>query len=588
MTAFDAELLAPRAIRSALGCSQWDGVAPRPESLAANCHMPSGPTDSIAGRYNRPARALRPVRGLAGLALILPLAACAVGPNFVTPQASIETRWKDAGFPAVTSSRDESQRWWASFRDPTLNRLVDISYNQNLTLMEAGARVIEARATLGQAIGEFYPQTQQLSGRADYLQVSQTDATSNPDNLISSRQFWRVNLGAQAAWELDLWGKFRRGVESADAAYLASIATYDDVLVTLIGDVSSDYIEIRTLQAQIAIARENVVKQKEALEIARKRFNGGATSELDVFQAENVLGQTEAAIPQLVAQLQQTENALAVLIGVPPAWIDGLLRRSKGIPPPPREIGTGFPADLLRRRPDVRAAELKAEAQSAKVGMAAADLYPAFALGGAFGTLVSTTNGNTINQLFSWPSITYAFGPSFSWPVLNYGQITNQVRAQDAELQALLLNYKNVVLKAQRDVENGLAGFVQGRRQVADLKQSATAAGNALTVAISEYQLGSRDFTTVLTAEQNLYQAQNNLAVAAGGLTISVVTVYRALGGGWQIRAGHEFVNDSNRAEMRARTNYGDILPPAGEPQPQAPGLPGPQDVGPTVRPPQW
>jgi outer membrane protein TolC len=268
------------------------------------------------------------------------------------------------------------------------------------------------------------------------------------------------------------------------------------VLVTLIGDVSSDYIEIRTLQAQIAIARENVVKQKEALEIARKRFNGGATSELDVFQAENVLGQTEAVIPQLVAQLQQTENALAVLIGVPPAWIDGLLRRSKGIPPPPREIGTGFPADLLRRRPDVRAAELKAEAQSAKVGMAAADLYPAFALGGAFGTLVSTTNGNTINQLFSWPSITYAFGPSFSWPVLNYGQITNQVRAQDAELQALLLNYKNVVLKAQRDVENGLAGFVQGRRQVADLKQSATAASNALTVAISEYQLGSRDFTT--------------------------------------------------------------------------------------------
>jgi outer membrane protein TolC len=245
-----------------------------------------------------------------------------------------------------------------------------------------------------------------------------------------------------------------------------------------------------------------VVKQKEALEIARNRFNGGATSELDVFQAENVLGQTKAAIPELAAQLQQTENALAVLIGVPPASIDGLLGRSKGIPAPPRQIGTGFPADLLRRRPDVRAAELKAEAQSAKVGMAAADLYPAFSLGGVFGTLVSTTNGNSINQLFTWPSITYAFGPSFSWPVLNYGQITNQVRAQDAELQALLLNYKNVVLKAQRDVENGLAGFVQGRRKLADLRQSATAASNALTVAISKYQLGSRDFTTVLTAEQ--------------------------------------------------------------------------------------
>ena len=356
----------------------------------------------------------------------------------------------------------------------------------------------------------------------------------------------------------------------------------------MIGDVASDYVQIRTLQAQIAIARDNVVKQKAALEIARDRYKGGATSELDVFQAQNVLGQTEAAIPQLTAQLQQAENALAVLLGMPPASLDGLLKGSRGIPPPPRSIGTGLPADLLRRRPDVRAAELKAEAQSAKVGMAAADLWPAFSLGGAIGTLVSTTNGNNLKELFNGSSIAYAFGPSFSWPILNYGQITNQVRAQDAELQALLLDYKNVVVKAQRDVENGLAGFVQGRRQVADLKQSARAANEALTVAIAEYQLGSRDFTTVLTAEQNLYQAQNSLAAAEGGVSVSVVTTYRALGGGWQIRDGNDFVNDESRAEMRARTNYGDILPPAGEPQPQAPGLPGSSDVGPIVRPPQW
>ena len=172
--------------------------------------------------------------------------------------------------------------------------------------------------------------------------------------------------------------------------------------------------------------------------------------------------------------------------------------------------------------------------------------------------------------------------------MLNYGQITNQVRAQDAELQALLIDYKNVVLKAQREVENGLAGFVQGRQQVAFLRASATAAGSALTVALAQYQLGSRDFTTVLTAEQNLYQAQNNLAAAEGGVSVSLTTAYRALGGGWQIRDGRDFVDDASRAEMRARTNYGDILPPAGQPQPQAPGLPGPSDLGPTVRPPQW
>ena len=417
--------------------------------------------------------ASRGARGLAALALVLPLAACSVGPNFVTPQASVETRWRDAGFPAVTTAREEYQRWWAAFHDPTLDRLVAIAYDQNLTLMEAGARVIEARAALGRAIGEIYPQTQQLNGTATYLQPSDTDATSNPGNVIASRQFWRVDLGGQAAWELDLWGKFRHGVEQADAAYLASIATYDDVLVTMVGDVASDYIQIRTIQAQIAIARDNVVKQKGALDIASDRYKGGATSELDVFQAQNVLGQTEAAIPQLTAQLQQTENALAVLLGLPPASIDGLLGHSRGIPAPPRNAAVGVPADLLRRRPDVRAAELKAEAQSANVGIAAADLYPAFSLGGALGTLVSTTNGGKISQLFTSPSITFAFGPSFSWPVLNYGQITNQVRAEDAELQALLIDYKNVVLKAQQEVDSGLAGFVEGRQQVAYLRRSA-------------------------------------------------------------------------------------------------------------------
>jgi NodT family efflux transporter outer membrane factor (OMF) lipoprotein len=465
--------------------------------------------------------------------------------------------------------------------------LVEIAYRQNLTLMEMGARVIEARANLGKAIGEFYPQTQQLKGSAEYLQPSRTDATSNPTNTLAP-QFWRVNLGGQVAWELDLWGKFRRGVEQADATYLASIATYDDVLVTLLGDVATTNIGIRTVQVQMAIARDNVVKQRQALKVARDRFGGGATSELDVYQAENVLAQTEATIPQLNAQLQQFQNSLRVLLGVPPTSLDALLSHPRGIPRPPRSVAVGIPADLLRRRPDVRAAELKAAAQSAQVGIAEADLYPAFSLTGALGTLVSTTNGNTISQLFTPPSITFAFGPTFSWPIFNYGQLTNVVRVQDAELQALLINYMNVVLKAQREVENGLSGFLQGRQQVVFLARSVTAARNAFTVALSQYELGTRDFTTVLTAEQNLYQAQNSLAAAEGNVSVSLTMTYRAMGGGWQIRDGNEFVNDAVREEMRNRTNWGDVLPPAGQPQPPAPGLPGPSDIGPTVRPPEW
>jgi NodT family efflux transporter outer membrane factor (OMF) lipoprotein len=539
------------------------------------------------GLRNDRALAVRRFGKLPTLALLLPLAGCMVGPNFLAPDAPVADKWLEARNPSVKTNHQDYRRWWTAYKDPTLNRLVEIAYEQNLTLMEAGARVIKARASLGHAIGEFYPQTQQLNGTGDYLRPSQTDATSNPGNTLN-KEFWRVNIGGQVAWELDLWGKFRRGVESADAAYLASIASYDDVLVTLIGDVASDYVGIRTLQQQIAIARENVIKQQQALAIARDRYKGGATSELDPLQAANVLAQTQAAIPQYTAQLQKDENALRVLLGMTPESLDGLLGYSKGIPSPTASLAVGIPAELLRRRPDVRAAELKAAAQGAQVGIAEADLYPAFSLGGAFGTLVSTTNGNTIQQLFTVPSLTFAFGPSFSWPVLNYGQITNNVRVQDAELQALLINYKNTVLNAQREVEDGLSDFLQGRQQVVYLKRSVAVASEALIVALKQYQLGSRDFTTVLTAEQNLYTAQNNLATAQGNLSVSLTTTYRALGGGWQIREGNDFVNDAARGEMRARTNWGDVLPPAGQPQLPTPGLPGPSDIGPTVRLPQW
>ncbi|WP_298350936.1 TolC family protein [Rhodoblastus sp.] len=524
---------------------------------------------------------------MSALVLLAPLAACSVGPKFVAPDAPLGLKWRESRNPAVKTSREDYRNWWTAFRDPTLNRLVAIAYDQNLTLMEAGARVLKARAILGEAIGEVYPQIQQLNGSADYIKLPRTDASTNPNNAIAGN-FWRVNLGGQVAWELDLWGKFRHGVESADASYLASIATYDDVLVTLIGDVANNYIAIRTLQAQVAIARANVVKQKEALQIAEARFKGGATSELDVFQAKNVLAQTEAAIPQYTAQLQQQENALRVLLGEPPETIDNLLNVSRGVPAPPANVAVGIPADLLRRRPDVRAAELAAVAQGAQVGMAEADLYPAFTLAGALGTVASTTPGNSLKQLFTQPSIAFAFGPSFSWPILNYGQITNNVRAQDAELQALLIKYKNTVLKAQREVEDGLSGFIQGRRQVAYLKQSVSAANSALNVAISQYQLGTRDFTTVLTAEQNLYLAQNNLVAAEGNVSVSLTMAYRALGGGWQIRWGRDFVPGPVREEMRARTNWGELLPPAGQKAPATPGLPGPPNLGPTVRPPQW
>jgi NodT family efflux transporter outer membrane factor (OMF) lipoprotein len=522
---------------------------------------------------------------LAGLAL--PMAACAVGPDFVPQPAPIAYEFIGANNRSVKSTDRDYRDWWKSFRDPTLDQRSYTAYQQNLTLLSAGTRVLQARAVLGIAIGSVYPQVQQGAGSLIYNRTSAATPLAGPN--ATPGLFWTDSLALQAAWELDFWGKFRRGVESADGAYLASVASYDDVLVTLLGDVAATYIGIRTNEQLIAIARTNVRKQQDALKIAKAKFSGGGTSERDVFQATNVLTATEAVIPQLTIQLQQAIDALCVLLGVPPQPLGAVLQRSRGlIAVPPRTIMVGIPADLLRRRPDIRAAELAALAQSAQIGVAEAQLYPAISITGTFGGAASTANGHTLADAFTSKGMTYAAGPSFQWNILNYGQITNNVRLQDAKLQQLLVDYQNTVLKAQQEVDNGIALFVQSKAQVGYLRRSVEAARGALKIALEQYEGGATDFTTVLTAEQNLFQAESNLAAATGNVSLGAIAIYRALGGGWQIREDSYFVTAATREQMRARTNWGELLAPAGEPQPPTPGLPSPPDIGPTVRPPQW
>ena len=520
-------------------------------------------------------------------AIFLPAAGCAVGPNFVSPEAPISDKFREANNHSVKSTNEDYRDWWKSFHDPILNRLIQTAYNQNLTLLSAGTRVLQARAILGIAIGEVYPQVQQGTGSLTYNRASAATPLSAPN--ATPAYFWTDSVGVQAAWELDFWGKFRRGVESADGAYLASIASYDAVLVSLLGDVTATYIGIRTTEQLIAIARDNIREQEESVRIAESRFRAGSVSERDVFEAKNVLGATEATIPQLTIQLQQLQNALCVLLGVPPQSLGALFARSRGrIPVPPSTVAVGIPADLLRRRPDVRAAELAALAQSAQIGVAEAELYPAISISGTFGGSASTAYGHNLGEAFTSKGMTYAGGPAFQWNILNYGQITNNVRLQDARLQQLLVDYQNTVLNAQQQVDNGLSTFLQSRQQVGFLRGSAEAAKGALRVATQQYNQGATDFTTVLVAEQNLLQAESNLAVAMGNVPLGLTAVYRALGGGWQIREDGNFVDAATRDQMRARTNWGNLLPPAGEPQPPAPGLPSPNDIGPTVRPPKW
>ena len=541
--------------------------------------MPAAAIFSAARR-----RAFRGSRGAAASVMLASLAACMVGPDFKKPIAPVAERFLKEGGPVLVANADY-RSWWKVFNDPVLNRLIDLAYAQNLTLLSAGTRVIEARAALGIAIGEFYPQSQQAVGALTRTGLSRDDPSSTP---FGPRYFWTDNLGARAAWELDFWGKFRRGVESADAAYLASIATYDDVLVTLLGDVTTTYIGIRTTQRQIEIARDNVVKQRKSLEIAEARFRGGAASKLAVYQAQNVLGQTESAIPQLQIQLDQGLNALRVLLGMPPQSLDALLSGSKGIPVPPATVAVGIPADLVRRRPDIRAAELNAAAQSAQIGLAEADLFPAFSLTGSFGGAASNVRRATLGDVFTGKGFFFGFGPSFSWNILNYGQITNNVRVQDAKLQGLLVDYQNAVLKAQKEVEDGLAKFYKSQKQVVYLRQSVAAAQAALAHRADRIQPGKPRLHHRPDRRAESLHGGKRSGVAEGNVSAGLTAVFRALGGGWQIREGNDFVPPAVREEMRQRTDYGSVLPPLGEPQPQPPGLPSSEDIGPLVRPPQW
>jgi NodT family efflux transporter outer membrane factor (OMF) lipoprotein len=504
-----------------------------------------------------------------------------VGPDFRPPPTRVASQWNENSNPSIIPSPGDYRDWWSAFNDPPLTLLVETAYRQNLTLLAAGVRVLQARAQLAMAIGSFYPQQQLVEASSSYTRLP----VSNPFNSLQNT-YWTDAFVAQGAWELDFWGKLRRAIQSADSAYLASVANYDDALVTLTADVARAYVQIRTLQGQIAIAQNNLVKQRMALKIAVARHRWGVATKRDVDQATNVLGATEAIVPQVETQLAQAKDLMSVLLGITPGEVDGFLLPSQGIPKAPQRIAVGIPADLLRRRPDVRRAELQAAAQCAQIGVAKADLLPMLSLTGNVGTLSSTIGSASLSDVFTSASLAFSVGPSLQWNLLNYGQITNNVRMQDAKFQALLIDYQNTVLSAQQDVENGIALFVDSRSQVHSLKMSVAAAEDALRIAMIQYKEGSLDFTTVLTAEQNLFQAQNNLVVAQGGVDLGVIAIYRAMGGGWEIREGHDFVPEKTRGEMEDRTDWGTLLTPELI-RPQAPGLPSPSDNGPLIRAPE-
>jgi len=479
-----------------------------------------------------------------------------VGPDYARPEVKVRDNWTQGSDPRVVTQTPPDCRWWQAFNDPTLDRLVQLAYEQNLPLQIAGLRILEARARLGIAIGLQYPQIQQVFGSATTVGISKNAANAN----FLNRYYQDYQFGFDAAWEMDFWGKFRHGVESESASLISSVADYDSALVSLTAEVARTYAVIRTFEVLIELTNENVKIQEEGLHLAEARFKNGATTELDVTQARSLLESTRATIPDLQTGLSQSQNALSTLLGQPPGDIQALLDESKGIPTAPAEVAVGVPAELLRRRPDIRAAEFAAVAQCARIGVAKADLYPAFSLLGQIGYETSTGTQADFGNLFDAKSLFYSFGPAVRWPIFNYGRITNNVRVQDALFQQLLVNYQNTVLSAAREVEDSLTSLLNSQESTTYWRNSTDAAQRSAEIALVQYREGAVDYQRVIDTQRSLLEEDISLTRSRSSIATSFIALYKALGGGWELR-DQPIVAESTQAEMQKRTNWGGLLP---------------------------
>jgi outer membrane protein, multidrug efflux system len=503
-------------------------------------------------------------RGLVRLAVpaaVVLLGGCTtLGPDFQAPQVPWLQGWSGGAWrtlvdeaPPRAPPRDDE--WWRQFDDPVLDQLVAEAQRLNPGVRTAGMRIMEARAQLGIAGSGLYPQLQQVNAEALRVGNRGSDGRGNA--------FWSAGLAFDLAWELDFWGKFKRGIESADAAYFSSIAQYDDVQVLVASQTASLYATIRATELRLRIANENATIQQRSLEITERLFRSGNDAELDVQQARSQYLGTLATIPEIESSLRQTRNALCVLLARPPDALPELHGGRAKIPEARLEAIVDLPAEMLRRRPDVRAAEMQLAAQSAQIGISEAALYPSIALAGSVG-LSATTFGSP------GATLAWGLGPALVWNVFDHGRLTNQVLVQDARFQQLYEQYQDVVLRAARELDDAASSFAYTRAQVDILRDAVQAARRSLDIATVQYREGLVDFQRVLDSQRALFSAQERLVASQGGVVQYLIAVYKAMGGGWQAGRARPVLDDATQTTMGERSDWKALLrsplpPPSAE-----------------------
>jgi NodT family efflux transporter outer membrane factor (OMF) lipoprotein len=454
-------------------------------------------------------------------ALLLALAGCrAVGPDYTEPE------WSDPDLSDLKThagsdiSAKELALWWQVFDDPVLTNLVERALCNNLTLADSLAQIREARARLGMSKAGLLPEVDAGGSYQRFRNSGNAGIPGDGDHY---------QAGFDARWELDIFGRQRRSVEAAEAAFQASCATFEHVWVVVAAETAMSYVKYQELQKRIAVAQENLELQGDTLEILVSRAEAGIGDDLAVEQARYNLERTRATIPGLQSSSDQALNALAVLTGVMPGELDlKIARNGKVLSAPVRTI-TGIPAAALRHRPDVRAAERQLAARCAEIGVSEADLYPTFALGGSIG-LESLDSGD----FFKSDSRFYSLGPTFSWPLFRGGSIRANIEVKKALHEQAFINYEATVLDAVAELRNVLSAYVREYERLESLQKAAEAARNAVAISQDKYRQGLADFNSVLDAQRSLLTFEELVVISQGLTAGDLIGIYKALGGGWE------------------------------------------------------
>jgi len=465
------------------------------------------------------------------VALTVALAAgCAVGPDYHPPKLNSPANWSEAQRGGVTNSAGPVVEWWKTFNDPELDSLVQRAVAANQDLRVANGLLREARALWTGALWNLGPTIDAGAGYTDTRQAR--NSLPFKGSITNFTYLFHTDLydaHFDASWEIDVFGGKRRALQYARAEVAAVEEYRRDTLVSVLAEVARNYIEVRNSQQRLRIAHDNIVAQQRALDLARARFNSGLTSELDVRQAEVLLATTQSEVPTLETALRQSVHRLGVLTGQQPGALSGELSQEQPVPAPPPQVPVGLPSDLLRRRPDVRRAERDLAAATANIGVQTAELFPKFSLTGVGGYQSFSAADWFVPGGKYWSA-----GPSVTWRILDYGRVHSQIKAASAQAEQSLAAYEKTVLVALEDVENALVAYANEQVRYRALSAAVAANRHSLELASERYRSGLTDFLNVLDAQRSLYQAEDQLANSQSSVSVSLVSLYKALGGGWE------------------------------------------------------